>query len=106
MLEPVTMNFSRSAMEFYSIPHRDVLVFSDALLHARPLILRDQQYFMDDVAAREEIRQYIDKGFYIFQSKIRVLHSQAEPLSNETEKELHFMLEALIEAKRMIDQQH
>ncbi len=99
MLEPIMNTTSRSIVELYAMPSHDMLVFSDALLRAWPLFLRDY-----DDAAKQEIQHYIDKGLTIFESRIRLLHSKAEPLTDLTEKELRFMLEALLEAKRMVDQ--
>lgn len=96
MLEPV---MSKPAMQYYAMPSHDVLVFSDALLRAWPLLLRDM-----DSEARQDIECYIDKSLAIFESRIRLLHSRAEPLTDVSEKELRFMLEALLAAKRMFDQ--
>lgn len=84
----------------YRAAENDFVLFEDAILRALPLLLRDKPQDQ----ARTVIRNYFDKGFAVFRDRIDELHRSNRRLTPRREKELRFMLEALISAKRMLEE--
>lgn len=50
----------------------------------------------------QSVAKYFEKGMKKFQSKLETFENLERPLTQVEEKELRFMLEALIEAKQIL----
>ncbi|MDP3963460.1 MAG: hypothetical protein Q8Q39_03105 [bacterium] len=70
----------------------------DAEPHTHDQLLRDAAD--DDVAI---MRQYFDRGYEIFSARLAELKDLRQTLTDQEERELRFMLEALISAKRSLE---
>ncbi|GEM_PF-4756825 len=91
-----------TAMRSYKITKSDF-----ALLHGAfpSLLLRDDVSAGDSWERfdEESLKEYFGKGYGIFLARLEEFRSLTRPLSREEEKELKFMLEALVTAKNTLE---
>ncbi len=53
---------------------------------------------------REGMKSYFEAGYTLFEKRLTEFHDLKRPLTAEEEKELNFMLSALISAKNILEE--
>ncbi|MFH1246321.1 MAG: hypothetical protein V1489_00910 [Candidatus Liptonbacteria bacterium] len=84
----------------YSLPEYDFVVFSDAVLYSLPKLLHDGEGRKDKSA----VKKYFVRGMRIFTSRLKAMEKTRGHISHTRQKELSFMLDALISAKQMLEE--
>jgi hypothetical protein len=88
----------------YDLAEEDFLVFGDIVLRSLPLLIHDRARGFVVGPEQRQIKKYFNKGFKIFLARLRSLQNIKGKLPPRQEKELLFMLSALVSAKRMLEE--
>lgn len=78
--------------------NNNFLVLSDGPLGYAPGVLRDRPKDLSE----QKIRDYLEAGVEVFKKRLDRFQDPKFKLSPAEEKELRFMMEALIDAKQLL----
>jgi len=82
----------------YPFLHNDFVIVEDGMLAAPPDLLYDKWEEFDE----RKLEEYFEKSYGIFMSRLQEFREAKHQLTTKEEKELKFMLEALIDVKKSL----
>lgn len=84
--------------KYYQMTTPDFIVLTDDNPVSFPLLLHDKWEDFNE----ERLQEYFQKSYEIFLNRLKEFQNLKRPLSTREEKELTFMLEALMNAKNSL----